>query len=345
MVEAVIEGSKSVPFYRRRWFIILLLITISPIAWIPLFSGKIYRKSGDLGLWIPVKRTNKAIYILLSFWLTAVIIYHYAPEEQNNPNSTSESNSTNPPSTATTTVTASNAPAMCNDSDTVNAVKGAIEESPASKLISIKVEDIGNEHELYFDEKKNVRFCQADVLLNSGETKLSYRVFFGPSGDQAVEEQIGEDAYNTVQMKKSDVVLTNKTASISTPQSTPVPRSNDSEIGPKPGTAHAQASQTDQPSCKELGIRQRMKYSIARQIVIASGFRPAAPPSSDGSYCSIGDNADSCKSYPEIEDCSSDGYCKMDFANTDKHTLSITIFGDGPADSNASVTGFTAVCN
>jgi hypothetical protein len=133
-----------------------------------------------------------------------------ADKSTNKPTATS-TGTTNPAPNDSADASPPSSPASCDDADTTDAVKGAIEESPASKLISIKVVDFGNAHELYFDKNSNTRFCQADVLLNSGAEKLSYRVFFGPSGGQAVEEQIGEDAYNTRGM-----IAANQTSSMPT---------------------------------------------------------------------------------------------------------------------------------
>lgn len=74
-VAAADSGSKWIPFYRRRWFIVLCLFTISPLALLPLLTGKVYRKQSGDGLWVPIKGSSKVIYALLSLWLIAAGFY------------------------------------------------------------------------------------------------------------------------------------------------------------------------------------------------------------------------------------------------------------------------------
>jgi hypothetical protein len=60
--------------------------------------------------------------------------------------------------------------------------------------------DFGHPQELFFDKKNNVRYCQADAELNTGSSKLSYRLYYGPSGSELVEVKDGEDAYGAREM-------------------------------------------------------------------------------------------------------------------------------------------------
>jgi hypothetical protein len=329
-------GVQWVPVYRQQWLLIVLLLTISFLALVPLASGQIYRKQAGAGLWVPIKRSTKIIYFVLSFWLTAAILFHYVGPDDHTPKeaSTASSNVSSSSSANSAADTPQpTAPAACDDSDAIDAVKGAIEDSPASKLVTIKVVDFGNAHELYFDKKSNVRFCEANALLNSGSTKISYRIFFGPSGDQAVEEQEGADAYNTAGMKIT-------AAAVQPPASSAAP-SSDSDIEPKPGTVYYQSSQAGETACKATSISQDMLYSKARTAILDEGFQPTPPPRDEYSYCSDSANADVCRERPEIEACSADGYCKMDFTDGSGNTLSVSTFGDGP---DPTVTGFSIVC-
>jgi uncharacterized protein YecT (DUF1311 family) len=63
------------------------------------------------------------------------------------------------------------------------------------------MEDFGHPKELMFDRKANARYCEADAVLNTGETAISYRFFFGPSGSQMIEVTEGKDAFGTEAMK------------------------------------------------------------------------------------------------------------------------------------------------
>ncbi|MGH6890218.1 MAG: hypothetical protein ACREHF_13660 [Rhizomicrobium sp.] len=69
------QGNQWIPFYRRQWFIVLCLLTISPVALLPLLTGKVYRKQSGDGLWVPIKGTSRAVYLVLSLWLIAAGVY------------------------------------------------------------------------------------------------------------------------------------------------------------------------------------------------------------------------------------------------------------------------------
>jgi hypothetical protein len=114
MAESVAAGSKWIPFYRRRWFVIVCLLTISPIAWLPLFTGKIYRKASGEGSWVPVKTSSRVIYILLSFWLLAAAIFSAANQNNSQPGNQTQSSSQTP-ATANNSTPSSNGPAMPAD--------------------------------------------------------------------------------------------------------------------------------------------------------------------------------------------------------------------------------------
>ena len=56
-------GIMVVPFYRKRWFIVLMICTVfSVIDWLILATGPVYRAAGD-GSWLPVR--SKWLYALL----------------------------------------------------------------------------------------------------------------------------------------------------------------------------------------------------------------------------------------------------------------------------------------
>jgi hypothetical protein len=70
MVVAI--GLREVPFYRKRWFVILMCLTIAPIAFISAVTGPLYSNNG--GEWMRVSGGGKAAYIILSLWGCGVII-------------------------------------------------------------------------------------------------------------------------------------------------------------------------------------------------------------------------------------------------------------------------------
>jgi hypothetical protein len=196
-------GLKWVAVYRRRWFVVVLLLTFSFAALIPLLSGKIYRRQPGEGLWVPIKTSSKAIYVVLSFWLTGAIAYHYMGEGQ--------------------------------------------------------------------------PYGSADVTQRP-----------------AVPQQ--QAATN--------------------PMPSPVPAA---------------------VTCTASPIRKETRYGVARAAIVASGFQPSPPTQvSDGSFCSdTGKQA--CQKFPETEDCSADGKCRMNFVDRSGDKLSVVIFGDGPDDPASSV--------
>lgn len=79
MTDAIVSSEiKRTPFYRRRWFIILLLVTVvaSPLALLSVITGTVYRKSQSDGLWLPVKTSSRVIYILLALWSSALCVLY-----------------------------------------------------------------------------------------------------------------------------------------------------------------------------------------------------------------------------------------------------------------------------
>jgi len=53
-------------------------LTISPVALLPLLTGKVYRKQSGDGMWVRIKSFSKIIYVFPSLWLMAYVIYHYS---------------------------------------------------------------------------------------------------------------------------------------------------------------------------------------------------------------------------------------------------------------------------
>jgi hypothetical protein len=76
---------------------------------------------------------------------------------------------------------------------------------------------------------------------------------------------------------------------------------------------------------------------------LAAGFR-ASPSLDDGDYCTLKENALICRKMPEIEDCSADGYCRMNFSDDQGNKISVVTFGDGPGDPSEVVNGFEVEC-
>ncbi len=101
--------------------------------------------------------------------------------------------------------------------------------------------------------------------------------------------------------------------------------------------------------CKAPPVRQGMSYSRARAIVIKRGF---FAPSLTGYGYSESDqkvisecNGDVslCNRYPEIDSCSGQGYCRMNFTDAYGNTLIVVTYGE-ISDGSAGVTGVEITC-
>ena len=200
-----VRSTEHVRFYRRLWVVVLLtcLIFTFPIAMIILLTGNVYRRKE--GAFQPIGKTARLIYGgILALWIAALVVRAIIDPAGTKRDFTE--GVTTSPATNTAPQTAANGPAppdMCDSSDVADMVKGAIEDSATSKIIATKVLDFGRAHELFFDKQNNARYCGADAELNSGSTKLSYKLYFGPSGGELVEVKDGEDAFDTKSMMQA----------------------------------------------------------------------------------------------------------------------------------------------
>ena len=105
-------------------------------------------------------------------------------------------------------------------------------------------------------------------------------------------------------------------------------------------------------TCVAPKLRQKMNYEAARSIILRSGFQAPAPPaygySKDNpkviSECS-GD-VDLCNSYPEIESCSGQGWCRLEFMDAYRNKLIVITYGELGKKANfpAHVTSFEIEC-
>lgn len=206
----LLSGSDA-PFYRRLWFVVLLtvLILTFPIALLILLTGPVYRKAD--GTRVPIRNRTRYIYAgALGVWLAAAVINmtaglsissHWKRSADPTVASSDKITGTDDASQKVAASDQQQAPEACDSSDAADQVKDAIENGPVSKLVQVKMEDFGHPKELMFDKKKNARYCEADTVLNTGETAISYRFFFGPSGSQMIEVKEGKDAFGTEAMK------------------------------------------------------------------------------------------------------------------------------------------------
>ncbi len=107
------------------------------------------------------------------------------------------------------------------------------------------------------------------------------------------------------------------------------------------GEQRAPDTAGDQSRCP-IKLDRDMRYSDARVVILQSGFVPRRNEAREqGSFCSLPSNIDACGHFPETDDCSADGYCKMGFANSTGQTLTVVIFGEGPDDASASVSSYS----
>ena len=99
-------------------------------------------------------------------------------------------------------------------------------------------------------------------------------------------------------------------------------------------TNNAQAATTtDAKVCVAPAIPNGTPYLVARARLIASGYEPHGQTDSS-TFCAL--DPATCRQFPEIDDCSADGYCKMVFQAKNGATATVGTFGDGPNGDGAT---------
>lgn len=194
----LLSGPSGVPLYRRLWFVVTLtcLIVTFPVSLLILVTGDVYKKSKSEGLQ-PISTRARYVYAgALVLWILALVIRAalnpQSAEQAWNSNAVDEHQA----SVNKAVAEAPNLPIACDSTEAADEVKDALENGATSALVQIKVEDFGHAQELYFAKRSNARVCQADAVLNTGATTISYEIFFGPSGKQMVQVRQGIDAFH-----------------------------------------------------------------------------------------------------------------------------------------------------
>jgi hypothetical protein len=315
------QGAPSL--FRRLWLVVTLtcLLITFPVALIILATGNVYRKVD--GGWRPIRRGPRVVYAsILALWLAAIVVR--AVVSPDTIKSAWDANA--PAGTAAVAETSANGaapPDTCDSSDATDMVKGAIEDSATSKLVSTKVLDFGHAHELYYDRKGNVRYCNADAELNTGASKLSYKLYFGPSGGELVAIKEGEDAFFAFEVKQVNDARDN--AKIEE-------RSSSADQG-NAGAEKVEASQNGSKTCATPTIAKDSPYAGVRAHFINQGYSPSVPSvREEGSFCAAPENRAVCKILPEISECSADGYCRMELVGPAGDRLKIVTMGDNFPD-------------
>ncbi|MGN6153727.1 MAG: hypothetical protein ACTHOH_17240 [Lysobacteraceae bacterium] len=88
---------------------------------------------------------------------------------------------------------------------------------------------------------------------------------------------------------------------------------------PPPAAAGTPAPAKALPSA----VAEGKPYATVRQALLADGWLPLRDPEC---WSNIGGDAPVCNQLPEVESCSSDGYCNMDFADGARR-LEVTTYG------------------
>jgi hypothetical protein len=306
------------PFFRRLWVVILMtcLLIPMPVALIILLTGEVYRKRQ--GTWQPISASVRYVYGgTLVLWLVAaltraVLLNPGLPTVSPSESQQADGHESSEVSDGTVLL-------ACNSSDAAEMVKGALESDGTTK-----VEDYGRAEETYFDKVKNVRHCKAEAALSQGGLQtIAYQLFLGPSGKLLVQTEQGNQAETMLardQMAKEYERDTVQTADAN---------------GSSTATPTTRGGTCDIPS-----IAKDTPYPQARALLIAKGNVPTPPKEqSEGSYCADADHAETCRQMPEIEDCSADGHCRMNFTAKSGAPFEVSVFGDGPNDPAASVEG------
>jgi hypothetical protein len=215
-----IQPIPHAPVLRRLWVVVLLtcLLITFPIAMIVLLTGDVYR--WRQGSFRPIGNSARYIYGgLLILWLVAVVAKSVmSPDtvgqqwaksaDPDAPNSAAAQPATKSVDTASAAATAPNnkealaiptepakdVPESCTSETAIDAVKSAIENGPDANTTNIKVEDFGKAKEIWFEQDRNARRCVAVAVLNTGQTYVTYQLYFGPSGKPMVQVQTGQAA-------------------------------------------------------------------------------------------------------------------------------------------------------
>jgi len=73
-------------------------------------------------------------------------------------------------------------------------------------------------------------------------------------------------------------------------------------------------------------LTQQMPYGDLRNILLKNGWQPVVTPDCK---INVGGKAEVCDQLPEVEACSGDGYCLMNFSNqSDGSKLTVTTYGN-----------------
>jgi hypothetical protein len=213
---------EDIRFYRRLWVVVLLtcLLITFPLAMIILLTGDVYRWKEHA--FHPIGKSSRYVYGgLLALWLAAVVARSIFMN-QGLPIFSKLINSGSGESTA------SNVPDLCDSSDAAEMVKGALEGSN-SAVETVKVLDFGHAKETFFDATHNVRRCYAEAILNTGDSWVTYQLYFGPSGGELVQVEQGVRAEQQLIIDRDD-------------------KADALKVATAPATAPAQASGSASPA-------------------------------------------------------------------------------------------------
>jgi hypothetical protein len=65
----------------------------------------------------------------------------------------------------------------CDSSSAEEAVRGAIENSVASRLVNFRLLRLQHQSQLSYNERKLTRMCKGTAILNSGDVAIRYRLY------------------------------------------------------------------------------------------------------------------------------------------------------------------------
>jgi hypothetical protein len=228
--EKIIGEAAPVKSYRRLWLVVLLTcgIITSPLAFLILITGDVYMRNKDLSF-RPLKNSTRYIYAgALVVWFVVAIanaIIHPGVLKE-------EITATNPKSSEQQ-VSAEDPLPKCDDADAIDNVKDAMQNGALSKLVQVKILDIGHEQEIYYDKIKTARYCKAQAELNTGSTAIVYKFYLGPSGAKLVLVNKDDAAFD-------DEIAAAKETSAEAQQAKQQP--------PQPPTSAVPAPQTNAPA-------------------------------------------------------------------------------------------------
>lgn len=182
----------DVPFYRRRWVVTVLALSLIglPFAFLIILTGTIYKKVGEhLEPISPKSRTILRVIVVI--WIIGAILNAiFFPNSDGFLGAIERS-------LTQVSETASGEPVACNSSTALARAKYSLENDPSLlyAVLQKRVKEFGPASEDYYDVGQKTRYCTAQAVVNGEKTQVSYYLYFDRDGRPQVRPQMGDNAF------------------------------------------------------------------------------------------------------------------------------------------------------